>query len=139
VKTAGTLTGSLADTPEQARQLEHLGADIATTIELGHDPMMQLAMAATSTEKIKLMTSITVAFARSPMTLALTAHDINALSRGRFILGIGSQIKPHIEKRYSMPWSKPAYRKALQHALVQARGSYARVCAGIESDLGLLV
>jgi len=59
---------------------------------------------------MSLMTGITVAFARSPMTLALAAHDVNALSKGRFMLGIGSQIRPHIVKRYSMPWSKPAAR-----------------------------
>jgi probable F420-dependent oxidoreductase len=71
---------------------------------------MQLALAATSTHTMQLMTGITVAFARSPMTLALAAHDVNAISKGRLMLGIGSQIKPHIEKRYSMPWSKPAAR-----------------------------
>ncbi len=56
------------------------------------------------------MTSIAVAFARSPMTLANVGHDLNAASRGRFVLGLGSQIKPHISKRFSMPWSSPAAR-----------------------------
>jgi len=110
MKTAGALTKNLIDIPAEARELEQLGADIGSTLEIGHDPLMQLAMAATSTQRIKLMTGITVAFARSPMTLALAAHDVNALSKGRLMLGIGSQIKPHIEKRYSMPWSKPASR-----------------------------
>lgn len=110
MKTAGALTQPLAGIAEEARILEQRGADIATTIELGHDPMMQLAIAATATEKMRLMTGITVAFARSPMTLALAAHDVNALSKGRLTVGIGSQIKPHIEKRYSMPWGKPAAR-----------------------------
>ena len=110
MKTAGALTGNLIDVAQEARQLEQQGADIASSLELGHDPLMLLALAATGTEKIRLMTSIVVAFARSPMTLALSAHDVNALSRGRLILGIGSQIKPHIEKRYSMSWSKPAAR-----------------------------
>ncbi|MBE9539868.1 MAG: TIGR03617 family F420-dependent LLM class oxidoreductase [Proteobacteria bacterium] len=110
MKTAGALTGNLIDVAEQAGKLEQLGADIASTLEIGHDPMMQLAIAATGTKSIKLMTSIIVAFARSPMTMALAAHDVNALSKGRLMLGIGSQIKPHIEKRYSMPWSKPASR-----------------------------
>ena len=108
--TSGTLTQNLTNIAEEARQLEQQGADIGGTLEVGHDPMMQLAIAATATERMKLMTSITVAFGRSPMTLALTSHDVNSLSRGRLILGIGSQIKPHIEKRYSMPWSKPAAR-----------------------------
>ncbi len=110
MKTAGTLTTDLIHIADEARELELKGADIALSYELNHDPLMQLAIAATATERTKLMTSIAVAFARSPMTLALTAHDINALSKGRFMLGIGSQIKPHIEKRYSMPWSKPASR-----------------------------
>jgi probable F420-dependent oxidoreductase len=56
------------------------------------------------------MTSIAVAFARSPMTLANLGHDLNAFSKGRFLLGLGSQIQPHITKRFSMPWSHPAAR-----------------------------
>jgi len=130
MKTAGAIMGNLNEIAQQASELEQLGADVAFTAELGHDPMMQLAIAATGTQSIKLMTGITVAFARSPMTLALAAHDVNALSGGRLILGIGSQIKPHIEKRYSMPWS---------HALVKTCQSHARVCVGNESDLGFLV
>jgi probable F420-dependent oxidoreductase len=110
MKMTGSMTQPLAGIAEEAGVLEGQGADIGTTLELGHDPLMQLAIAATATERMQLMTGITVAFARSPMTLALTAHDVNALSRGRLILGIGSQIKPHIENRYSMPWSSPAAR-----------------------------
>ena len=110
MKTAGALTEKLSNIAEEARGLEAQGADIASAFEVGHDPMIQLALAATGTERMKLMTSIIVAFARSPMTLAQAAHDVNSLSQGRLMLGIGSQIKPHIEKRYSMPWSKPAAR-----------------------------
>jgi probable F420-dependent oxidoreductase len=110
MKTAGALIKDLVDIADEARELEQLDADIATSLELGHDPLLQLALAATGTTRIGLMTSIAVAFARSPMTLALAAHDVNALSGGRLMLGIGSQIKPHIEKRYSMPWSHPAAR-----------------------------
>ena len=110
MKTTGALMGNLADVAEEARALEGQGADIGATLELGHDPLMQLALASTATSTMQLMTGITVAFARSPMTLALAAHDVNALSQGRLLLGIGSQIKPHIEKRYSMTWSKPAAR-----------------------------
>ncbi|MEM1111569.1 MAG: TIGR03617 family F420-dependent LLM class oxidoreductase [Pseudomonadota bacterium] len=110
MKTAAGLMGELPEIAAEAAALESQGADILSSVELGHDPLIQLAMAATSTSKAHLMTSIAVAFARSPMTLALQAHDINSLSGGRFILGIGSQIKPHIEKRYSMPWGKPAAR-----------------------------
>ncbi len=100
----------LGQLAQEARELEDAGIDIGATAELTHDPLLQLALAATTTERIQLMTGITVAFARSPMTMALSAHDVNSLSRGRLILGLGSQIKPHIEKRYSMPWSKPAAR-----------------------------
>ena len=69
-----------------------------------------LAVAAGATERIELGTSIAVAFARNPMNLAMIANDLQELSEGRFILGLGSQIKPHITKRFSMPWSHPAPR-----------------------------
>jgi probable F420-dependent oxidoreductase len=71
---------------------------------------MPLLLAAEHTDMIELGTSIAVAFARSPMTLANTAWDLQAYSKGRFVLGLGSQIKPHITKRFSMPWSHPAPR-----------------------------
>ena len=74
------------------------------------DPFFPLLLAAEHSERIELMTSIAVAFARSPMTLANVAHDLNEYSNGRFILGLGSQIKPHIARRFSLPWSKPAAR-----------------------------
>src|SRR5205085_231778 len=60
--------------------------------------------------RVDLITGIAVAFARNPMTVAVQANDVQALSGGRFVLGLGSQIKPHIMKRYSMPWSRPAAR-----------------------------
>ena len=69
---------------------------------------MPLAMAAMHTQRIELRTSIAVALARSPMNLANIGHDLNAYSKGRFVLGLGSQIKPHITKRFSMPWHGPA-------------------------------
>ncbi len=92
------------------RELEAAGVDGVLTTETGHDPFLPLLAAASATQRIDLMTGIAVAFARSPMTVASTAHDLNALSGGRFVLGLGSQIRPHITKRYSMPWSKPAAR-----------------------------
>ena len=69
-----------------------------------------MALAAEHTQRIQLGTGIAVAFARNPMTLAMVANDLQTLSEGRFMLGLGSQIKPHIEKRFSMPWSHPAPR-----------------------------
>ena len=95
---------------EQARDLEAMGYAGAMTAETGHDPFYPLLLAAQSTSKIELITSIAVAFARSPMVTAYSAFDLNAFSKGRFVLGLGSQIQPHIEKRFSMPWSQPAAR-----------------------------
>ena len=67
-------------------------------------------VAARETERLELATAVAIAFARTPMLLANIGHDLQELSKGRFILGLGSQIRPHIEKRFSMPWSKPAAR-----------------------------
>lgn len=93
-----------------ARRLEDAGYDGAWSPETGRDPFLPLAVAAEATERMELATGIAVAFARNPMTLAMLANDLHQLSRGRFILGLGSQIKPHITKRFSMPWSHPAPR-----------------------------
>ena len=105
-----SINSELDEVAAVAADLEAKGADVLAAGEMNHDPIMLMAMAATSTNRAQIMTGISVAFARSPMTLALQAHDVQALSQGRFILGIGSQIRPHIERRYSMTWSKPAAR-----------------------------
>lgn len=93
-----------------AKELEELGYDGALTAETSHDPFFPLLLAAEHTERLELGTGIAVAFARNPMTLANIGWDLQAFSKGRFILGLGSQIKPHIEKRFSMEWSHPAAR-----------------------------
>ena len=93
-----------------ARRSEEAGYDAIWSAETGHDPLLPLLIAAEHTERVQLGTAIVVAFGRSPMTLAHSGWDLNAFSSGRFLLGLGSQIKPHIEKRYSMPWSHPAPR-----------------------------
>lgn len=95
---------------EDARRAEASGYDGAWTAETGHDPLLTLALAAGATERLQLGTAITVAFARSPMVTATMANDVQLLSKGRLLLGLGSQIKAHIERRYSMPWSRPAAR-----------------------------
>jgi probable F420-dependent oxidoreductase len=95
---------------ESARLAERVGYDGIWSAETSHDPFLPLALAAQATERIELGTGIAVAFARNPMTLATVANDLQTLSKGRFMLGLGSQIKPHIEKRFSMPWSHPAAR-----------------------------
>ena len=94
----------------EAKDLENIGYSALRSAETAHDPFFPLLVAAQYTERVELMTAITVAFARSPMVLAGIAHDLNATSKGRFILGLGSQIRPHITKRFSMPWSAPAAR-----------------------------
>jgi probable F420-dependent oxidoreductase len=93
-----------------AQASEAAGYDGIWTAETSHDPFFPLLVAAQHTETLELGTGIAVAFARNPMTLAQTAWDLQAYSKGRFILGLGSQIKPHITKRFSMPWSHPAPR-----------------------------
>ncbi len=102
--------GNLGAVPELIRELEEAGYDAAISAETSADPFFPLLLAAEHSERIELMTSIAVAFARSPMNLANIGHDLNLYSKGRFILGLGSQIRPHITKRFSMPWSKPAAR-----------------------------
>ena len=92
----------------QAARLEALGYDGLRVAELNHDPFMALANAAGQPTKIELVPSVAVAFARNPMSMAVQAHDLNAYSGGRLVLGLGSQVKPHIERRFSMPWHKAA-------------------------------
>ena len=104
----GGLTTELAQVDGNIRELEEMGYDGALCAETNHDPFLPLTLAARESERIELMTSIAVAFARSPMTLANIGHDLNQYSKGRLIMGLGSQIKPHITKRFSMPWHSPA-------------------------------
>lgn len=100
----------LATVGDTAKRLEALGYDGIVTAETANDPFLPLAFAAKETERVELMTSIAVAFARNPMIVANIGNDLQALSQGRFILGLGSQIKPHITKRFSQEWSRPAAR-----------------------------
>jgi probable F420-dependent oxidoreductase len=95
---------------EASARLEAQGLDCGIIFESSHDPFMQVLLSAQQTARLSIATGVAIAFARSPMIVAQTASDLQALSAGRFILGLGSQIKPHIEKRFSMPWSKPAAR-----------------------------
>ena len=92
----------------QAQRLEALGYDGVRLAELNHDPFLPLTLAAEHTQTIELVTSVAVAFSRNPMSMAVLAHDLNAFSGGRLVLGLGSQVKPHIERRFSMPWHKAA-------------------------------
>ena len=94
----------------QAKKAEESGYDGVWSAETNHDPFLPIAVGAAATEKLEFGTGIAVAFARNPMTLAVLANDLQLLTQGRFMLGMGSQIKPHITKRFSMPWSHPAPR-----------------------------
>jgi probable F420-dependent oxidoreductase len=110
VKIDGGLGFDAADAAQGAKRVEDEGFDGLWCAETGHDPFLALVLAAEHTERIELGTGIAVAFARNPMSTAMLANDLQAYSKGRFLLGLGSQIKPHIEKRFSMPWSHPAPR-----------------------------
>ena len=107
---AGGYAATIEAAGTTARQAESDGYDGWWAVETQVDPFLACAIAAERTERIEIGTGIAVALARNPMTVALQANDVQALSGGRFVLGLGSQIKPHITRRYSMPWSKPAAR-----------------------------
>jgi probable F420-dependent oxidoreductase len=110
MKVDGGIGNDLHQAGAQAKEVEAAGYTGAWTAETAHDPFFPLLLAAEHTETLELGTSIAVAFARNPMTLANIGWDLQAFSKGRFILGLGSQIKPHITKRFSMEWSHPAPR-----------------------------
>ncbi len=96
--------------PADARALEAEGYDGLWIGETQHDPFMQCLLASQTTEHATIGTSIAIAFARTPMTMANIGYDLARYTKGRFVLGIGSQVKPHIVLRFSMPWSHPAPR-----------------------------
>ncbi len=106
----GTEGKYLRNMDETTRAAESLGFAGLWTSETKHDAFLPLAIAANATEKLELGTSVAIAFSRSPMEIAQTAWDLQDLSDGRFILGLGTQVKAHIERRFSMPWSSPAAR-----------------------------
>src|SRR5215218_9755975 len=105
-----TLTKSITETKQAAAAIEAAGYDGIWVGETKHEPFLQLLQAAEATEHVTLGTSIAIAFGRTPLTMAHVAFDMAQYSRGRFVLGLGSQVKPHIERRFSMPWSHPAAR-----------------------------
>jgi probable F420-dependent oxidoreductase len=98
-----------ASAARRARQAVTVGHDRLYASEMAHDPFLPIALAA-GVPDIEFGTNIAVAFARSPMTVASTAHDLHALTAGRFTLGLGTQVKAHITRRFAMPWSRPAER-----------------------------
>jgi probable F420-dependent oxidoreductase len=101
---------AIAEGPHYARWAESLGFDGLFTAETAHDPFLPIAAAAGQTSTIQFGTAIAVAFARSPMTVAYTAWDLAEATAGRFLLGLGSQIRAHIVRRFNMEWSSPGPR-----------------------------
>lgn len=103
--------GWLTNVAQQAQHAEELGYDYASTPETSHDSMLAATLAAASTTKLELQTSVTIAFPRSPTVLAMEAWDIQHLSKGRFSIGLGSQVKGHNQNRFSVDWpGAPATR-----------------------------
>jgi probable F420-dependent oxidoreductase len=123
------LRAALDDVPCIARELETLGVDGLYTAEGPHEPFLPLVLAAEHTTRPMLFTNIAVAFARSPMDLAQVADGLQRASAGRFVLGLGSQIRPHIEHRFSMTWSNPIAR---MREMVQAIKAIQRAWNGDE-------
>jgi probable F420-dependent oxidoreductase len=106
----GTGGADLATIAEQVAAAERAGFAGVWTTEVSRDPFLPLVHAADRAPRLTLGTAVAVAFARNPMTVAVAANDLHAFSSGRFVLGLGSQVKAHIERRFSMPWSEPTAR-----------------------------
>lgn len=108
------------DVAAEAAAAEAAGYDGVWAGEAAHDPFVAIAMAACATTQVDVGTSIAVAFARNPMNLAVVGNDLQTAAGGRFHLGLGTQVKAHIERRYSMPWDRPASRMREMIAAVRA-------------------
>lgn len=120
IDTAASISADPASVEAAAAAAEAHGYDGFAVAETRHDAFVSLTLAARATTSITLQSGIAVAFARNPMSLAIQANDIQLLAQGRFQLGIGSQVRPHIERRFSMPWSHPAARMEEFIAAVRA-------------------
>jgi probable F420-dependent oxidoreductase len=94
----------------QVREAEELGYDAVVGAETQHDPFLAMALAAQEPSRLQLVTGIALAFTKSPVATAYIAWDLQAMSGGRFVLGLGTQVKGHVTRRFGMPWSKPAQR-----------------------------
>src|SRR5438874_5716317 len=102
--------GDLRRVPEAARAAEAEGYDGIIAMENQHDPFLALAVAGAATERIELHTSVAIAFARTPMAVAQVGWDLAGATGGRFVIGLGSQVRAHNERRFSVPWTPPAPR-----------------------------
>ena len=106
----GFMSFDLREIPAYARRAEELGVGALWSAETKHDPFLPLAVAAANTTRVQLGTAIAVAFPRSPMIMAHTAWDLQKVSGGRFVLGLGTQVKAHNERRFSLKWEPPGPR-----------------------------
>lgn len=120
MKIDGLVPARLDRVAEEVADMERRGIRGAWTAEAAHDPFLPLTLAAEHTDHLEIGTSIAVAFARNPMLLAHLGYDLQAYSGGRMMLGLGSQIKAHVTKRFSMPWSRPAARMREMVAAIRA-------------------
>jgi probable F420-dependent oxidoreductase len=132
MKIDASLSDDIGATQTAAAKIESDGYAGGWTSETKHDPFLQCLQAAMATESITIGTAIAIGFARSPMTLASTSYDLARYAEGRFVLGLGSQIKPHIERRFSMPWSAPAAR--MRELILATRAIWATWHEGVKLD-----
>ena len=100
----------LQDAASYGQMCERIGYDCVWTYEAAHNPFMPLAQVAAATKNINIGTNIAVAFARSPYAMAQAAWDLADVSNGRFHLGVGSQVRAHVERRFSAEFDHPAAR-----------------------------
>ena len=100
----------LSEARAEAARIERIGFDAIWSFEISHDPFFPLLEAALSTERIRIGTNIAVAFARTPFSMAISAWDLQSVSRGRLLLGLGTQVRPHVERRFSAEFEHPAAR-----------------------------
>lgn len=118
------LWGDITEAGPRARDLEGVGYDAIYVPETGHDPFLPIVSAAAATERVMLRTGVAVALPRSPTHLAMVANDLQLMSHGRFQLGLGTQVKAHVERRFGSEWSDPIGRmrdlvqatRAVQHS-----------------------
>src|SRR5437763_6520918 len=101
---------NLRKVAQTARAIEAEGYEGVASMEPKHDPFLALAVAGAATERIELHTSVAIAFARTPMAVASVGWDLAGATGGRFVVGLGSQVRAHNERRFSVPWTPPAPR-----------------------------
>ncbi len=130
----GVKKARLSDIGEAARRLESLGFDGLTAPEAGHDPYLPLAIAAEHTEHIKLATNVAIAFPRSPMVTAQLAWDLQHYSNGRFSVGLGTQVKPHVERRYATPWTTGGPGPRMREYVLCMRAMFESFQTGAKPD-----